>query len=466
MTDKPTHPLARADIATELHPYTDARLHEQTGPIVIERGNGIYVYDNTGKEYIEAMAGLWSVGVGFSEPRLAQAAAAQLTKLPFYHLFGHKSHEPAIRLGEKLVAMTPSQLTRVFFTNSGSEANDTVVKLVWYYNNALGRPRKKKFLARNKGYHGITVASGSLTGLPNNHRDFDLPAIPVRHLTCPHYYRFGAAGESEAQFTARLLQEAESVIVEEGPDTIAAFIGEPLMGAGGVMAPPPGYWAGIEALCRRYDILLVADEVITGFGRLGSPFGAVHYGFKPDMMVVSKQLTSSYVPLAAVLFSDSIYAAVADNTAKIGTFGHGFTTSGHPLATAVALENLKIIEERDLMGNAARMGAILQRELQQFASHPLVGEVRGAGLIAGIELVADKATKKAFAPQLKVGPRAFAIGHQHGIIVRAIGDTLAVCPPLIVSEAQVHEIVKRLRQTLDATAVALAAEGQAEKRYA
>jgi 4-aminobutyrate--pyruvate transaminase len=466
MTDKPTHPLARADIATELHPYTDARLHEQTGPIVIERGNGIYVYDNTGKEYIEAMAGLWSVGVGFSEPRLAQAAAAQLTKLPFYHLFGHKSHEPAIRLGEKLVAMTPSQLTRVFFTNSGSEANDTVVKLVWFYNNALGRPRKKKFLARNKGYHGITVASGSLTGLPNNHRDFDLPAIPVRHLTCPHYYRFGAAGESEAQFTARLLQEAESVIVEEGPDTIAAFIGEPLMGAGGVMAPPPGYWAGIEALCRKYDILLVADEVITGFGRLGSPFGAVHYGFKPDMMVVSKQLTSSYVPLAAVLFSDSIYAAVADNTAKIGTFGHGFTTSGHPLATAVALENLKIIEERDLMGNAARMGAILQRELQQFASHPLVGEVRGAGLIAGIELVADKATKKAFAPQLKVGPRAFAIGHQHGIIVRAIGDTLAVCPPLIVSEAQVHEIVKRLRQTLDATAVALAAEGQAEKRYA
>jgi 4-aminobutyrate--pyruvate transaminase len=466
MTDQPTNPLARADIATELHPYTDARLHEQTGPIVIERGNGIYVYDNTGKEYIEAMAGLWSVALGFNEPRLVQAAATQMTKLPFYHLFGHKSHEPAIRLGEKLVAMTPAQFTRVFFTNSGSEANDTVIKLVWFYNNALGRTKKKKFLARNKAYHGINVASGSLTGLPNNHRDFDLPAIPVRHLTCPHFYRFGAAGESEAQFTARLVAEAEAVILEEGPDTIAAFIGEPLMGAGGVMPPPPGYWQGIEALCRKYEILLVCDEVITGFGRLGSSFGAVHYGFKPDMLVVSKQLTSSYVPLAAVLFTDSIYSVVADNTAKIGTFGHGFTTSGHPLATAVALENLKIMEERDLMGNAARMGAILQRELQQFASHPLVGEVRGAGLIAGVELVADKASKRPFAPQLKVGPRAFAIGHQHGLIVRAIGDTLALCPPLIINEAQVHEVVSRLKKTLDATAAALAAEGQAEKRYA
>jgi len=449
-----------------LYPYTDARLNEQTGPMVIERGQGIYVYDSNGKEYIEAMAGLWSVAVGFNEPRLVQAAAQQMAKLPYYHIFGHKSHEPAIRLSQKLVSMTPAQLTHVFFTNSGSEANDTVVKMVWYYNNALGRPKKKKFLARNKGYHGITVASGSLTGLPNNHRDFDLPAIPVRHLTCPHFYRFGAAGESEAQFAARLIAEAESVILEEGADTIAAFIGEPLMGAGGVMPPPEGYWHGIEALCRKYDILLVADEVITGFGRLGSSFGAVHYGFKPDIMVVSKQLTSSYVPLAAVLFSDAVYAAIADNTAKIGTFGHGYTTTGHPLAAAIALENLKIMEERDLLGNAARMATILQRELRQFASHPLVGEVRGVGLIAGIELVADQATRKAFAPQLKVGPRAFAIGHQHGLIVRAIGDTLAICPPLIINESQVMELVARMKRTLDTTATVLAAEGQGEKRYA
>jgi 4-aminobutyrate--pyruvate transaminase len=464
MDDSRPSALARADIATELHPYMDARLHEQTGPMVMERGSGIYVYDTAGKEYIEAMAGLWSVAVGFNEPRLVQAASAQLSKLPYYHLFGHKSHEPAIRLGEKLVAMTPPQLTRVFFTNSGSEANDTVVKLVWYYNNALGRPRKKKFLARNKGYHGITVASGSLTGLANNHRDFDLPAIAVRHLTCPHFYRFGLAGESETQFTARLLAEAESVILEEGPDTIAAFIGEPLMGAGGVMPPPSGYWTGIEALCRRYDILLVADEVINGFGRLGSSFGAVHYGFQPDVMVLSKQLTSSYVPLAAVLFTEGVYAAVADNSARIGTFGHGFTTSGHPLATAVALENLKILEERDLFGHAARMGALLQRELRRFESHPLVGEVRGAGLIAGLELVADQATRKPFVPELKVGPRAFGLGHQHGLIVRAIGDTLAICPPLIINEAQIHELLARLERTLDSTAAQLTAEGRLAKK--
>jgi 4-aminobutyrate--pyruvate transaminase len=466
MNEELSSSLARADIATELHPYTDARLHEKTGPIVIDRGQGIYVYDTDGREYIEAMAGLWSVAVGFNEPRLMQAAAAQMAKLPYYHIFSHKSHEGAIRLAEKLVAMTPSQLTRVFFTNSGSEANDTVIKLLWYYNNALGRPKKKKFLSRHKAYHGITVASGSLTGLPSNHRDFDLPAIPVRHLTCPHFYREGRAGESEAQFTQRLLAEAEAVILEEGPETIAAFIGEPLMGAGGVIPPPPGYWPGIEALCRKHDILLISDEVINGFGRVGSPFGAQHYGFKPDVMVVSKQLTSSYVPLAAVLFSESIYSVVADNTAKIGTFGHGFTTSGHPLAMAIALENLKILEERDLMGQAARVGAFMQRELAKLASHPLVGEVRGSGLIAGLELVEDKASKRPFDQKLKVGARAFGLGHKHGLIVRAIGDTIALCPPMIITEAQVREVIARLTKTLDDTAAQLAADGQLQKRYA
>ena len=458
--------LARADITNELHPYADARLHERIGPVVIDRGEGIYVYDTTGKEYIEGMAGLWSVAVGFNEPRLVQAAAAQMAKLPYYHMFGHKSHEPVIRLAEKLVAMTPPQLTRVFFTNSGSEAVDTTVKMVWYANNALGRPKKKKFLARQKAYHGITVASGSLTGLPGNHRDFDLPAIPVRHLTCPHFYRFGAAGETEAQFTARLLAEAESVILAEGPETVAAFIGEPLMGAGGVMPPPQGYWQGIEALCRKYDILLVADEVINGFGRLGSSFGAVHYGFKPDLMVVSKQITSSYAPLAAVLFTEAVYGAIADNSAKIGTFGHGFTCSGHPLAMAVALENLKIIEERDLMGQAARVGAFMQKELRKLASHPLVGEVRGEGLIAGLELVEDKSSKRSFDPQLKVGLKAFTLAQRNGLVVRAIGDTIALCPPLIITEAQVQEVIARLKTTLDQTAAALSADGKLEKRYA
>lgn len=451
MTTPLSNSLHHADISTTLHPYTDARKHEAQGPLVIDRGEGIYVYDSTGKQYIEGLAGLWSVAVGFSQPRLREAAARQMDKLPYYHTFAHKAHEPSIKLAEKLVEMTPENLTRVFYTSSGSEANDTVVKMVWYMNNALGRPEKKKFLARIKGYHGITVASGSLTGLPYNHMSFDLPAIPVTHVTCPHFYRFGAEGETEAQFTARLLAEIEETILREGPDTIAAFIGEPLMAAGGVMPPPEGYWPGVEKICRKYDILMVADEVINGFGRLGSSFGAVHYGFSPDIMVTSKQLTSSYMPLAAIMFSEEIYNAIADHTHSIGTFGHGFTASGHPVATAVALENLTIIEEQDLIGNAARVGVSFQAGLRAYADHPLVGEVRGAGLIAGLELVADKTTKRPFDKIGQVGGAAFGIGHEEGLICRNVGDTLALCPPLIVTEDQTAEIVARMGRILDRT---------------
>jgi len=453
--------LAAADIATILHPNTNMRLHERTGPLVIERGDGIRVYDDHGKEYIEGLAGLWSVAVGFSEPRLAEAAYKQMLKLPYYHTFSSKSHEPSIRLAEKLVEMTPSSVSRVFFTSSGSEANDSIVKMVWYMNNALGRPKKKKFLSRIKGYHGITVASGSLTGLPTNHRDFDLPAIPVHHLTCPHFYRFGTEGEDEAAFTARLLAELEAVIATEGADTIAAFIGEPLMSAGGVMPPPVGYWEGIERICRANDILIISDEVICGFGRLGTPFGCEKYGFTPDIMTVSKQITSSYMPLAAVMFSDAIYQAIADNSEKIGVFGHGYTASGHPVASAVALENLAIIEERDLMGNAARLEAQFQAGLRSFADHPLVGEARGDGLIGAVELVADKATRKPFEKIGRAGAIASAIGHEEGLIFRAIGDQLALCPPLIVTSEDVTEIMKRMGRTLERLPAAVAAEGLA-----
>ncbi len=451
--------LAAADIATSLHPYTDARALEENGPIIIARGEGIHVWDTAGNKYIEGLAGLWSVAVGFGEKRLADAAYKQMTQLPYYHIFAAKAHEPSIRLAEKLVELSPEPLTRVFYTNSGSEANDTVVKLVWYMNNALGRPAKKKFLARTKGYHGITIASGSLTGLPNNHRDFDLPAIPVVHLTCPHFYRFGLEGETEAAFTARLLAELEAVIEREGADTIAAFIGEPLMGAGGVMVPPEGYWPGVEAICRKHDILMVSDEVINGFGRTGGRFGCETYGFTPDIMTVSKQITSSYMPLAAVLFTEEIYNAIADNSHKIGTFGHGYTASGHPVATAVALENIAILEERDLMGAANRLGPRLQAGLRQYADHPLVGEVRGAGLIAGIELVADKATKAPFTPIGRVGAQAAIFGHAEGLIFRAVGDTLALCPPLIVTEADIDQIVEKMGRALDRTAEWLAAQG-------
>lgn len=441
--------LAAADISSILHPYTDARSHEKHGPLIIDHGKGIFVYDTNGREYIEGLAGLWSVAVGFNERRLVDAATEQMLKLPYYHTFSHKSHEPSIRLAEKLVELTPTNLSRVFFTSSGSEANDTVVKMVWYMNNALGRPKKKKFLARNKAYHGITIASGSLTGLPNNHRDFDLPAIPVRHLTCPHFFQFGHPGETEQDFTARLIAEAEAVILEEDPETIAAFIGEPLMAAGGVMPPPAGYWQGIEALCRKYDILLVSDEVINGFGRLGANFGCDYYGFTPDIIVASKQITSSYMPLAAIIFTDEIYQAIATNTAKIGTFGHGFTASGHPVSTAVALENIRIIEEQDLIGNAARVGKVLHKELAVLRQHPLVADVRGVGLIAGIELATDKIDTPT--PGM-LGAAAFDAGHDHGLIVRAISDTIALCPALIISEHEIIELVARLRRTLDQTA--------------
>lgn len=451
--------LAAADISSTLHPYTNLRQHEQTGPIVISRGDGVRVYDDRGKEYIEGLAGLWSVALGFSEKRLAEAAYKQMLQLPYYHTFASKAHEPSIRLAEKLVEMTPENLTRVFFTSSGSEANDTIVKMLWYMNNALGRPEKKKFLARIKGYHGITIASGSLTGLPLNHRDFDLPAIPVRHLTCPHFYRFGVEGEDEAAFTARLLAELEAVIAEEGADTIAAFIGEPLMSAGGVLPPPAGYWEGVERICRANDILLVADEVICGFGRLGTPFGFQKYGFTPDIVTLSKQITSSYMPLAAVMFAEPIYQAIADNSAKIGAFGHGFTASGHPVATAVALENLAIYEERDLIGNAARLEAAFQEGIRGFAGHPLVGEARGTGLIAALELVADKATKKPFEAVGRAGALASTIGHEEGLIFRAIGDQLALCPPLIVTADDVAEIMARMGRTLDRLTPAVADAG-------
>jgi 4-aminobutyrate--pyruvate transaminase len=452
------------DVAHMLHPYTNARKLEESGPLVIERGEGIQVFDDEGNAYIEAMAGLWSVAVGFSEPRLAAAAQRQFEALPYYHSFSQKSNRPAVELAERLVALADNRMGKVFFTNSGSEANDTVVKLVWYYNNALGRPEKKKIISRERAYHGITVASGSLTGLPWNHKAFDLPIPAVRHVGCPHYYRYAAPGESEAQFAERLASELEDTILREGPETVAAFIGEPLMGAGGVIPPPAGYWEKVQAVCRKHDVLVIADEVICGLGRLGRTFGSDYYGIDPDVMVVSKQLTSSYQPLAAVLISDDLYQPIADQTARIGTFGHGFTTTGHPVATAVALENLKIIEEEGLIENAAKVGAVLQRRLRALADHPLVGEVRGAGLIAGVELVAEKAARRPFEPAGTAGGYLYQRAHHHGLIVRNIVDTIAFCPPLIATEADIDRIVDRFEASLADTQSWLHEQGHIQGR--
>jgi 4-aminobutyrate--pyruvate transaminase len=444
-----TNSLHSKDIAHQIHPATNFRRHESVGPIVIDRGAGIYVYDDEGREYIEGLAGLWSVAVGFGEKRLVEAAARQMAKLPYYHIFSHKTNEPSIRLAEKLVSLAPAGLAHVFFTNSGSEANDSVIKFVWYYNNALGRPEKKKFIARQGGYHGITVAAGSLTGLQVNQKGFDLPLSFARHVSCPHHYRYGLPGESEEAFAERLALELETMILDEGPETVAAFIGEPLMGAGGVIVPPRTYWQRIQEVCRKYDVLVVADEVINGFGRLGTMFGCESFGIKPDVLVCSKQLTSSYQPLAAVLISDAIYQAMADQSDQLGVFGHGYTASGHPVATAVGLENLAIIEERGLVRHAAEVGAYLHAELARIADHPLVGEVRGQGLIAAVELVADKSTKARFDPVGRVGRRFFERAHDHGLIIRAIGDSIAFCPPMIITTTEIDEMLKRFTATLD-----------------
>ena len=442
MTALPNSPAAR-DIEYYFHPVTNARRHEQLGPMIIAKGEGIHVFDDQGKEYIEAMAGLWSVAVGFGEKRLAEAAFRQISELPFYHSFSHKSHPQAIALAERMVKMAPGKMGKAHFTNSGSEANDTVVKMIWYYNNALGRPQKKKIISRLKGYHGITLVSASLTGLPNNHRDFDVPFPQFKHVSCPHHWRFAEPGESEEDFATRLAQELEDKILAEGPETVAAFFGEPVMGAGGVFIPPRTYWQKIQDVCRKYDVLIVADEVINGFGRTGNVWGCDTYGITPDIMVCSKQITSSYVPLAAITFTNEIYNVIADNTAKIGTFGHGFTTSGHPLAMAVAMENLDIIEERNLMGRVPQLSPHFLKRLHSFKDHPLVGETRGVGLIGAIELVADKKTKAGFEKPGATGLRLAELGHEEGIIFRAIGDIIAFCPPLIITDEQIDDLFDR-----------------------
>ncbi len=444
--------LQEKDIHYQLHPYTNARLHQEQGPLIIERGEGVYVYDEQGKDYIEGMSGLWSAALGFSNQRLIRAAQQQLETLPFYHLFSHKAHRPSIELAEKLIQMAPVPMSKVFFTNSGSEANDTVVKLVWYRNHALGKPEKKKFIARTNAYHGITVASASLTGLPANHRGFGLPLPGFLHVGCPHHYRYALPGESEEQFADRLAAELEQRILAEGPETIAAFIGEPLMGAGGVIVPPHTYWTKVQQVCRKYDILVIADEVICGFGRTGNLFGSQTFGIRPDIMVVSKQLSSSYQPIAAVLINDAVYQPIEAQSGELGTLGHGFTASGHPVATAVALENLKIIEEDNLVAHAAAMGERMHAALRRFTDHPLVGEVRGCGLIAAVELVGDKDSKAPYQATGTLGRYLAGRAQQHGLITRAMGDAIAFCPPLIIDEQEMGLLLERFERALEDTA--------------
>ncbi|SMH56555.1 aspartate aminotransferase family protein [Azospirillum agricola] len=441
---------ASRDKAFVLHPYTNLHAHETQGPLVIERGEGVRVFDDAGNAYIEGMASLWCVSLGWGEERLVQAAAKQMRQLSSYHIFGHKSHEPGIDLAEKLIALAPVPMSKVFFANSGSEANDTAIKLIWYYNNALGRPEKKKILARTRGYHGVTVATASLTGLPNNHRDFDLPIARILHADCPHHYRNANPGESEEDFATRLAEQLEAQILAEGPDTVAAMFAEPIMGAGGVVVPPATYYEKIQAVLKKYDILLVADEVICGFGRTGNFWGSQTMGMRPDILTCAKQLSSGYLPISAVMVSEAVYQACVDESKKIGTFGHGYTYSAHPVAAAVALETLAIYQERDIVSHVRDVAAPFQKRLKALADHPLVGEARGTGLIGAIELVADKATKANFEPVGRAGAVVNGLTQENGLIIRAMGDSIALCPPLVITEAEVNDMFDRLTTALDA----------------
>ncbi|MEM8878443.1 MAG: aminotransferase [Pseudomonadota bacterium] len=448
--DVPLTNVARRDIETLLHPYTNLAVHRETGPLTLERAEGVYVYDGTGKPYLEGMAGLWCTSLGYGNEELVEAAADQMRRLSFSHLFGGKSHDPGIALAEKLKEISPVPVSKVFFSSSGSEANDTQVKLIWYYNNARGMPDKKVIIARERGYHGVTVATASLTGLPANHIDFDLPIDNITHTLCPSFYRFGQDGETEEEFATRLAQGLEDKILEIGPDRVAAFFAEPVMGAGGVIVPPETYYAKIQAVLDKYDVLLVADEVICGFGRLGEMFGSTVMGMTPGSISVAKALSSAYQPIGAVMIPEEIYEACVDESRKIGTFGHGFTYSGHPVAAATALKTLEIYERDNIVGQVREKMPQFQARLAALSDHPLVGEARGKGLIGAIEIVADKGSKTQFDPKSAIAAKVAGFCEEAGLILRPLyGDVVAICPPLVITTEQIDELFDKLAGALD-----------------
>ena len=442
---------AARDILYQVHPQTNIRQHETEGPMIIARGEGAYIYDDSGRRYLDAMSGLWCVALGYSDTAIKEAVKAQIDELPYFHLFAHRSNNPSIDLAEKLIRKSPG-MARVVFQCSGSEANDTAVKLVWYYWNALGKPEKKKIIARKRAYHGTGIASGSLTFLPNIHREFDLPIDRFLHVTCPHFYREGRPGESEADFVRRLADELEQLILSEGPDTVGGFFAEPVMGTGGVVVPPEGYFEAIQAVLRKYDVLTVSDEVICGFGRTGAYWGAEAVGYKPDMITCAKALSSAYLPISAVIVSEKIVDAMREQSDKVGVFGHGYTYGGHPVCAAAALAALERYDELDTTRNAAETGAYFQKRLAELKDHPIVGEVRGIGLMAGVELVADKADRTPFDASVGAALACSRFALERGLVTRNLGETMSFSPPLIVTKAEIDAIVDTFRAALDETA--------------
>jgi 4-aminobutyrate--pyruvate transaminase len=451
--------LEARDIASLVHMQTNLRRHQEEGPLVIARGQGCRIFDDSGRDYIEAVAGLWCASLGFASERLAAVAYQQMRKLGYYHLYRHRSNEPAIELAETLLAIAPVPMARVVFQCSGSEANDTAIKLAWYYWHALGQPQRTKIIARSMGYHGNTCAAVSLSGKPDMHCGFGLPFAPFKHTEFPHYYRRHEPGETEAQFSTRMAAALETLIETEGPDTIAAFFAEPVMGAGGAIVPPQTYFEKVQAVLRKYNILFVADEVICGFARTGEMWGSQTYDIRPDMVTSAKALSAAMQPISAVLINQRIHEAMLAQSDKYGNFAHGFTYAGHPVAAAVALEVQKIYAEIDIVARAKRLGPVLQAKLGRLREHPIVGDVRGEGLILGMELMREGEKRIPFDSALNVGARMDAASKRHGLILRVVGDRLVFAPPLVIEADEIEEISERLERALDDVAQDLKREG-------
>ncbi|MCZ6720089.1 MAG: aminotransferase [Proteobacteria bacterium] len=455
-------PLAERDKAAILHPFTVLADHLETGPRIIAAADRITLTDDSGKRYLDAASGLWCVNVGYGRGEIADAAAEQMRALSFAHSFGSCSHEPAIRLAERLLELAPGNMARVFFGNSGSDANDTQIKLVWLYNNLLGRPKKKKIIARRGAYHGASLGAGSLTGHATVHDGFDLPIANILHTDCPDYHRRADPAQSERAFSDMLAAKLDALIEAEDAATVAAFIAEPVMGAGGVIPPPEGYFEAITRVLGKHDVLFIADEVITGFGRIGHWFGSEAFGIEPDLITLAKGMTSAYLPMSACLIAQEIWEVLVEGSKRMAPFGHGFTTAGHPVAAVTALKNIEIIEREGLLENARTVGGYLRERLEDvFGDHPLIGDIRGLGLMAAIELDADKGRRRPFGPELKVGSRLGQCCWEEGLIVRGALDksVAALAPPLVVSERDVDAIVERLVRAVDKLAQSLRAEG-------
>ncbi|MDZ7713464.1 MAG: aminotransferase [Rhodovibrio sp.] len=457
--------LEEMDRQSVLHPFTHAKDYaagDLGDPRIVTGGSGVTIRDQKGREYIDGFAGLYCVNVGYGRQEIADAIYQQASQLAYYHAYAMHSNEPTIRLSDRLLRNAPNNMQRIYYGMSGSDANETQAKLVWYYNNVRGKPEKKKIIARKRGYHGASVCSGSMTGLPVFHQAFDLPMERIKHAATPHYYWNAQKGESELEFSRRLARELDQQIEAEGPETVAAFIGEPVLGTGGIIPPPEGYWAEIQQVLDKHDVLLIADEVVCGFGRTGSYYGSIHYGMKPDLVTIAKGLTSAYVPLSGAMIGEKVWEVLQQGSDQFGPFSHGYTYSAHPLGAAAALANLDIVDGEDLTGNARDTGAYLQERMHAaFDGHPLVGEVRGVGLLSALEFVADPASQRAFDPAHKVGAKIAGACLERGLIARALphGDILGFAPPLSITRAEVDRVVDTARQAVDAVTDQLTREG-------